>query len=85
VEARSQGPRGHSLGGVKAMRGSACGLRVTPEPSGTDLPGASILGAATAVRPVFGNSFPRVVTPVGKRHEGQARREAWRLLGGEIL
>ena len=75
MEARSRGPKGETLEGGKAKRGSTDGSRVTPayrertfrmHKSLELLPGAPWRRRA-------------------EQQEGKARREAWRLPGGGTL
>jgi hypothetical protein len=74
VEARGRGPRGETLEGGNARRGSAVGSRVTPAQHVRTFRVHQSLELRLGV-------FARRE----KRHEGQARREAWRLPEGETL
>jgi hypothetical protein len=74
VEARGRGPKGEFLEGVKARRGSAGGHRVT---AARRVRISRMLESLELRLGVFMAS--------GEQQEGQARREAWRLPGGENL
>jgi hypothetical protein len=74
VEARSRGPKGETLEGVNATRGSAAGHRVTATRR------VRIFRMLESLELQLGGLGRR-----GKQHEGQRRREALWLPGGENL
>jgi hypothetical protein len=75
VEARGRGPKGETLGGAKARRGSARGYRVTPARGERTFRMHESLEPRRALSGASRSN--------GKR--GRARREAWRLPGGGNL
>jgi hypothetical protein len=75
VEARSRGPKGETLEGGKARRGSTDGSRVTPAHR------ERIFRMHKSLELWRGAPWRRRA----EQQEGQARREAWRLPGGETL